>query len=505
MAGIKFYGSQIGGEAVTSHSHTKNPIALLWHDIWLALNLANYLPMILWPFKNTGTWCELYPGIKNIWCMTLHIVLFCLQLMFIISIPLWVCFPVGVVGISVAIFLMINRGICFMLNGGGRQLNSDPKYAQVMEEHKGEQWVYINGIGVGKHWLQSNLDRLALTFGRPILGIHNRSNGFIFDIVECMIQRNFNYASADIRTAFSALKAFLYDESLTKVILILHGQGAIEGGMVLDWLLGEVPSDLLAKIEIYTFGNVANHFNNPHRSFKSEEKAQAASHKRRSWTILPTTQTNNNGSSKNGTSVDDNGMSDERIIHHIEHYSHSEDFIARFGILYFISHCAISSSPERPSFMGRTFKQIGAGHLFNQHYLDAMFPLHPAPKGQTGVGGSGFTGCSEDSEFMEMKVEWASSPSVFAGLDCREGMEESARALRTRINRSRVSDEDDNLSSPWSTGRGSKVLNEEEKRHGKNTYKVKELSRLWQYRNGRCPPVDTVDARNARILGESRA
>lgn len=26
-----------------------------------------------------------------------------------------------------------------------------------------------------KHWMQNNLDRLALTFGRPILGVHNKT------------------------------------------------------------------------------------------------------------------------------------------------------------------------------------------------------------------------------------------------------------------------------------------------------------------------------------------
>lgn len=316
-----------------------------------------------------------------------------------------------------------------------------------------------------------------------------------------MIQRNFNYAGADIRAAFSAVKTLLYDASLTKVVIILHSQGAIEGGMVLDWLLEEVPSDLLAKIEIYTFGNAANHFNNPHRAFKAQEKALAASHKRRSWTILPTTQMSGNGSSRNGASAEDNEIGDERTIHHIEHYSHSEDFVARFGILHFISPATSSSSPECPRFMGRAFEQIGAGHLFNQHYLDAMFPLCPAPKGQIGVGGSSFTGCNEDNEFMEMKVKWASSPSVFSGPNCREGMQESAWALGASINGSRVGDEDENMISPRSTGKGSKVVNGEKNKHGKNMYKVKELSRLWQYRNGRCPPMDAVDIRNERMLG----
>jgi len=38
----------------------------------------------------------------------------------------------------------------------------------------------------------------------------------------------------------------LYDPNLTKIVFILHSQGAIEGGMIIDWLLQEVPQDLLS-------------------------------------------------------------------------------------------------------------------------------------------------------------------------------------------------------------------------------------------------------------------
>lgn len=116
-----------------------------------------------------------------------------------------------------------------------------------------------------EHWMRNNLNRLAITFGRPILGVHNRTSGIIFDVIECLIQRNFSYATNDVRVCYRVVRDVLYDPSKTKVIFVLHSQGGIEGGLVLDWLLQEMPQDLLSKLEVYTFGNAANHFNNPHR------------------------------------------------------------------------------------------------------------------------------------------------------------------------------------------------------------------------------------------------
>ena len=118
--------------------------------------------------------------------------------------------------------------------------------------------------------MQSNLNRLALTFGRPVLGVHNRTSGVIFDVVECLIQRNFGYATGDVRICFRIIRDVLYDPSKSKVVFVLHSQGGIEGGLVLDWLLQELPQDLLSKLEVYTFGNAANHFNNPHRHASSQ-------------------------------------------------------------------------------------------------------------------------------------------------------------------------------------------------------------------------------------------
>src|SRR5688572_6097650 len=110
--------------------------------------------------------------------------------------------------------------------------------------------------------MKSNLNRLAITFKRPVLGIHNRTSGILFDVVECLVQRNFGYATGDVRMCYKVMREVLYDPKKSKVVFILHSQGGIEGGLVLDWLLQEMPQDLLAKLEVYTFGNAANHFNN---------------------------------------------------------------------------------------------------------------------------------------------------------------------------------------------------------------------------------------------------
>lgn len=118
--------------------------------------------------------------------------------------------------------------------------------------------------------MKANLNRVALTFGRPVLGIHNRTSGIVFDIVECLVQRNYGYATTDIRVAFKTVKDVLYNPQKSKVVFVLHSQGGIEGSLVLDWLLQELPQDLLAKLEVYTFGNAANHFNNPHRHALSQ-------------------------------------------------------------------------------------------------------------------------------------------------------------------------------------------------------------------------------------------
>ncbi len=46
-------------------------------------------------------------------------------------------------------FWLINQGICYFLNGSKMRYPSNPKFAEAKEEHKHEQWIFLNGVAVG--------------------------------------------------------------------------------------------------------------------------------------------------------------------------------------------------------------------------------------------------------------------------------------------------------------------------------------------------------------------
>lgn len=515
MPHIKFYGSQVGGEVVTPHSYTGSPAELLRHDIWSALSLVTFFPFIVWPMRpaRSGEMCELYPSWKNLWSMFLHLILILLQLPFILSIPLWIFVPVPVIIAGCLGFWLVNSAVVYLLNGSQMRYQSNPQYAKARKEHQHEQWLFLNGVAVGKYWMQSNIDRLALTFGRPILGVHNKTGGILFDTIQCLVQRNFNYATSDVRECYAVVKETLYKSDLTKVVFIMHSQGAIEGGMIIDWLLQEVPQDLLAKLEVYSFGNAANHFNNPHLHLLSQHAAlsnpKAVSTTRTMTQVhyhdpiapldsqLPHNYPNSTRSSRQTSSSG-------KTIRYIEHYAHTSDFVARWGVLHFV--CNISQSPTAPRFMGRVFERPGQGHQLNQHYLDSMFPLKPSPPDRPGIGGSGFEGVDEESEFMDTIVEWGKNNDEQR--DEREGLALSylgakGEPLDTREevllrDMSPVSPEStlSALRGEFENGRGfTNAVNGDERRE----FKVRDLSRLWSYRNGRSPKTDEVDVGIARM------
>lgn len=116
--------------------------------------------------------------------------------------------------------------------------------------------------------------------------------------------------------------------------------------MIIDWLLAELPQDTLLKLEIYSFGSAANHFNNPNRNVRQ---------------LLEEISPHDFAVTYHGPS--------SRCIPYIEHYANSGDFVSLWGVLNF------ARVPHR--YMGALFIRSGSGHLFNQHYLDTMFTLGP--------------------------------------------------------------------------------------------------------------------------------
>lgn len=545
---VDFYGSQVDNQTVINYSYTDRPSRLLLWDIYYFFYYIWALPYIILPWKpfDSGDLSELAPTWGNLWCVFIHVVLAILQLVMIICLPpVALILPLWTTLAIVAVFAGVNKGLCTLINSKEVLFYSDPEYAAPdQKKFAHEQWIFLNGVACGEHWMKSCLNRLALTFGRPIIGVHNRTDGVIFDVIECLIQRNLGYATNDVRVCYRIIKEKLYNPQYSKIIFVLHSQGGIEGGLVLDWLLQELPQNLLSKLEVYTFGNAANHFNNPYRTVASQSKAEenpleasldvvardgekpvSASDRsgaektngravdpdqfgrnriRRPPTPRssppPLIRTSTSGLAPNGsahpatphglakqeTSHASPATQSERAIGHIEHYAHTTDFVALWGVLHF----ATSATADRsmPRFIGRLFSRTDGrgGHQFVQHYLDGMFPL--AKDAVTGK----LIGCREvGNEFMESEIVVGTSGD--AGANEREAFASSY--LGCSDDDSDGEGERGNKSASAAAAAREVLMHNGEspialrKRLGLPTekVKVKELSRLWKYRNGRSP------------------
>jgi hypothetical protein len=279
--------------------------------------------------------------------------------------------------------------------------------------------------------------------------------------------------------------------------------------MILDWLLQEVPQDLLAKLEVYTFGNAANHFNNPHLHLLSQKAA--LTHPTMPAVTKTTTSVHYHdkalaGEETNGTAVEKSSHQSStsgKTIRYIEHYAHTSDFVARWGVLHYTINFSLSLSA--PRFMGRVFERPGRGHQFNMHYLDGMFPLKASAEKHGGIGGSGFEGAdeSEANEFMNSVL--ALGKEGDENKDEREGWEMSylgAHGEPLSKDETDVLFRDMSPISPtvfangngFTSGNGGVNGNENVEVKQKAEFKVKDLSRLWLYVNGKSPKLDEVDA-----------
>jgi hypothetical protein len=488
---VNFLGEQDGAPDTQSLPFNGNPLKLAWDDICLFFYEFFSLPGTILPWTGKYPDDELTFNFWNNYCIVIHGILVVLQLLFVASVliapfipllPLW-AFLIYFFG-----FLVANYYFCkVFLNGSAPYLESsvDRQIAGFWnDEHAKERWIFLNGVSVGSHWLQSNINRLSRTFGRHVLGVHNPTTGIVFDVIECLVQRCFCYATLDIRNAYIQVKAALEDPRYNKVIFIVHSQGAIEGSMIVDWLLDEVPRDILHRLEVYTFGNASNHMNNPHKSpVRLYPTNQPAVHSHITKTPSINTHVATNGASP---AQDTPTSCPEKAIGHIEHYAHAGDFVARWGVLHFTKPPnptpANAESPNDPfinRFMGRIFIQRASGHMLNQHYLESMFTLNPKTR----------IGCAPTNAFMEQHVSTVETPgdvinkrtSVLDSLvDIIEDGERVERGVSLR-----------NVGTPVDVEFRGVGRTET----GSLEYKVKDLSRLWGYRNGMIP-ANTVEGLN---------
>jgi hypothetical protein len=174
-----------------------NPLRLVWLDILSIFGHAKLLLCVVAPLTpcSSGPLDELSPTLSNMTDMFLHTILIVIQLTLILTLPLMTIlfwFLPGLVSLAfVLAMLVVTLVVMRLLNGGPISecyVGLPDGQMPVNDEH--ELWFFINGITIGyvdtinltitqvdpysrKHWLQSNLDLLAQTFQREIVGIHN--------------------------------------------------------------------------------------------------------------------------------------------------------------------------------------------------------------------------------------------------------------------------------------------------------------------------------------------
>ncbi|KAA8651391.1 uncharacterized protein ATNIH1004_000273 [Aspergillus tanneri] len=240
------------------------------------------------------------------------------------------------------------------------------------------------------HWMQNSVDKLTEIFGRRVMGIHSPTSGMVFDVIKCLVQRNFCYATEDAREAYEIVRTSMLDSNVTKIVLILHSQGCIAGSLMIDWLTAEMSLHQLEKLEIYTFGNAANHFNDPHKmipDIEGTDSSDTVNFEKNSHGAV--SQDSNalhtaDGQIQTAVNVVTGGQSPGssltppktpiRLMPYIEHYVNTGDFVCRWGVMHF------AQIPNR--FLGHVLYNEAWGHLFIQHYLDRWFLGPPPDQGE---------------------------------------------------------------------------------------------------------------------------
>ncbi|KAL1892936.1 hypothetical protein Cpir12675_004346 [Ceratocystis pirilliformis] len=282
----------------------------------------------------------------------------------------------------------------------------------------------------------------------------------------------FGYATRDVRSCYAIVKQILINPDIEKVVLISHSQGGIITSMVIDWALQELPQDLVRKIEVYTFGNAANHFNSPARSTTPD-----------SYSSISQSFDSSSGNAPSSGSIDPPGNLhmpasrthndepleniEDRAIYYIEHYAHTTDYVSLISVLHFktLKH----PQGHIPNYIGRVFARTSeetSGHQFVQHYLDGMFPIEKTESGQ-------YTAI-EESEFMNSDLY------IVEGLEVPKG---SLGPIND------VDPYEGKLDAPWiaESCQDARLTTYNSSEQGR-VVKVKDMSRLWRYLNGRTPP-----------------
>ncbi|KAL8947282.1 MAG: hypothetical protein Q9222_006419 [Ikaeria aurantiellina] len=458
MTNIKFVPPQMGSVTnYTTRALHQGPLWLLLKDTGVLISVFRYLPLVLFPLSTKSDPREKYLRWKSLRDNLTGALLILLETaLLILFLPALIFLP-GLLFVLVAILCVFILRLIAWPTQGPRIVHStmDAETYKSSQQHPHEQWIFINGICTGYSGLQENVDRIALLFGRNVLGIHNQSYGFLSDLMECLLQRCLSYDTLDVRIAYEYVKSYLTNPDVEKVVLIGHSQGGIIVSMVLDHLFPELPAEIMGKLEVYTFGSAASHFHNPPVSSSSLLHPSAS----------------------------------RDTIPHIEHYANEYDMVPRWGVLYAISSLLTNR------YAGDVFVRMGAtGHLFVPHYMDPIFPLPDAKTSNkpTSNGNSNGHAVEEARSFLDALVDVdEDTPIKRANTEDRSLVQLKGKQANGAVANGTASSTVNGGGGTDMNGMVNGFGSEEEalaelERRAKGK-KVKELSRLWLYLGGKSP------------------
>lgn len=150
---VSFLPSQIPTSGNSPLPYTSAPSRLVYQDVLLFFKSLPWLPFIvtpLFPWKS-GSLDELYPfSIKNVLDIIVHGFLVIFQSIFLLSLlPLFfTLLPVWGAALYLAAVILLNKGICWFLNGTQKRLISNPNIKHDASLDK-EYWIFVNGVSVG--------------------------------------------------------------------------------------------------------------------------------------------------------------------------------------------------------------------------------------------------------------------------------------------------------------------------------------------------------------------
>ncbi|KAM0271442.1 hypothetical protein ACHAQH_009062 [Verticillium albo-atrum] len=207
-----------------------------------------------------------------------------------------------------------------------------------------EKWLFINGIANEFVWFQRSCDKLRDTFRREVRGVYNRSDGILWDLIECCGERSAVEAEVNAlidRTQSSRAAQEVLVRELSsalwpatgevpgKVVMVAHSQGCLILRLALHKLVRDNAGDMQRRKEmkerlhVFTFGNPSV-----------------------DWRVM-----------------DDKVRPLSDYARMTEHFAHKVDFVAMLG-------CVTQPDGAESGYVGAPvfLSENGRGHLFGAHY-----------------------------------------------------------------------------------------------------------------------------------------